>query len=170
MVYGTPERIPNIWNLNLFGPKNFFGPKTFWSQKCFGSQILLTKYFGPKFWYFYLGIECGPTQSYLFQFLILQCFVEFSIMTPFKKWQLGQNCTKKMVRPYTGFCVGRKKTLEEVLETQSPCTTFDIVLTFKTKLCVFLWNDLPWLTIPSHDKMLELNIQCTPWFHNAYFK
>ena len=58
-----------------------------------------------------------------FHYLILQYVGEFSITTPAQKSQFGQKSTPKVVRPYTGFCVGLTNTCLGVTETWPPYTS-----------------------------------------------
>ena len=64
-----------------------------------------------------------------FHFLSLQYVGEFSITTPAQKSHFGQKSTPKVVRPYTGFCVGLTKTCVGVSETWPPYTSCRIALT-----------------------------------------
>ena len=70
-VWNT-KKDPKFFNPNHFGPKMFWDPKIFLDPKIsldprfYGPTILsVQKNFGHKIENFYLGIECGPTQSYL---------------------------------------------------------------------------------------------------------
>ena len=70
-----------------------------------------------------------------FHFLILQYVGEFPITTPAQKSHFGQKSTPKVVRPYTGFCVGLTKTCVGVSETWPPYTSSRIALTdFSSKV------------------------------------
>ena len=55
-----------ILDPKCFGTQKFFEPKILWTNNFIGS-----KNFGPKIENFYLGIECGPTQSYLLYFFLI---------------------------------------------------------------------------------------------------
>ena len=69
-----------------------------------------------------------------FHFLILQYVGEFPITTPAQKSHFGQKSTPKVVRPYTGSCVGLTKTCVGVSETWPPYTSSRIALTVITPI------------------------------------
>ena len=64
-----------------------------------------------------------------FHFLNLQYVSECWITTPTQKPQIGHKSTQKVLRPYTGFCVGLTKTCLGVSEIWPPYTSCRIALT-----------------------------------------